>query len=151
MAEHATSVERTGRCLCGACVFTAKIAATESGELIVDACHCGMCRRWTGGPLMAVETVGEPSFHEGAPIGVFPSSEWAERGFCQQCGTALFYRLRAGGLVSLPAGLIDSLSPALFGREIFVEQQPDYYAFEGERPRMTEAEVIAAFSGAGNS
>lgn len=37
-----------GKCLCGAIA----IRASENNKM--DACHCGMCRRWRGGPLLAV-------------------------------------------------------------------------------------------------
>jgi len=43
-------IERRGRCLCGAVQFTVNTAANEIG-----ACHCKMCRRWCGGPLMAMD------------------------------------------------------------------------------------------------
>ena len=38
-----------GQCLCGAVKFTVKNISNK-----VDACHCGMCRRWGGGPLMVI-------------------------------------------------------------------------------------------------
>ena len=39
----------SGQCLCGAVTFTA-----EGVESHVHVCHCSMCRRWNGGPGMAV-------------------------------------------------------------------------------------------------
>ena len=46
--------DKTGRCLCGAVTFTAK-----GVERHVHACHCGMCRRWAGGPgfVLSAESV----------------------------------------------------------------------------------------------
>ncbi len=46
-------MERTGKCPCGSVSCTAK-----GLEPRLVACHCGMSRRWTGGPLMAV-SLGE--------------------------------------------------------------------------------------------
>ena len=37
-----------GHCLCGAVGFTSPDAKE------IGACHCGFCRRWGGGPLLAV-------------------------------------------------------------------------------------------------
>lgn len=37
-----------GHCLCSAVTFT----SPEAKE--IGACHCGVCRRWGGGPLLAV-------------------------------------------------------------------------------------------------
>ena len=42
-------MERTGGCLCGAIRYRATIDNPRFG-----ACHCPMCRKWTGGPLLNV-------------------------------------------------------------------------------------------------
>jgi len=42
-------IKGKGSCLCGAIRITAKNINNNVG-----ACHCGMCRKWGGGPLMAV-------------------------------------------------------------------------------------------------
>ncbi len=39
-----------GSCLCGAVSLS-----TTSMNHHVAACHCSMCRKWGGGPLLAVE------------------------------------------------------------------------------------------------
>ena len=77
----------TGKCLCGAVTFTA-----QDVENHIHACHCRMCRAWTGGPLLGA-TVGEITFTGEDHIKRYTSSEWAERGFCDQCGSTLFYHL----------------------------------------------------------
>jgi hypothetical protein len=79
--------ERRGACLCGAVRISVK-ASTKS----VGACHCSMCRKWGGGPLLAVECGHDVHFEGGDRISVFNSSDWAERGFCSRCGSHLFYR-----------------------------------------------------------
>ena len=38
----------TGKCLCGAVRFEA-----DNVETRIHSCHCGMCRSWSGGPLLA--------------------------------------------------------------------------------------------------
>ena len=43
-------MEAKGHCLCGACEFTIELKARH-----FDACHCSMCRRWGGSPVMAVK------------------------------------------------------------------------------------------------
>ncbi len=79
----------SGSCLCGATLITAKSISKNVG-----ACHCSMCRKWSGGPLMAVDCGTDVSFEGEENISVFKSSEWAERGFCNKCGSHLFYRLK---------------------------------------------------------
>jgi len=44
---------RTGRCLCGSVSFTATDIVHHH-----HACHCDMCRRWTGGPAFAAAVGG---------------------------------------------------------------------------------------------
>ncbi|MEO1040381.1 MAG: GFA family protein [Pseudomonadota bacterium] len=112
----------------------------------VDACHCDMCRRWCGGPGLAVFCQGAPEFEGEPPLGVYQSSEWAERLFCKTCGSSLFYRLIAKGDYVAYAGSLDLSDDARMTVEIFVDEQPGYYAFAGERKRMTGAEVFAEFA-----
>ncbi|NIT13149.1 MAG: GFA family protein, partial [Candidatus Dadabacteria bacterium] len=52
-----------------------------------------MCRKWCGGPLMAVNCGTDVTFEGEDNITVYDSSSWAERGFCSGCGSHLFYRL----------------------------------------------------------
>jgi hypothetical protein len=57
-----------------------------------DYCHCSMCRRAAGAPVVARLTVanGFFSWKSGAPA-VYRSSADAER-FCGECGTQLALR-----------------------------------------------------------
>lgn len=135
--------ERTGQCLCGA------VTVRATFEPHVGACHCGMCRRWGGGPLLAVDC-GDAAF-EGGEITRFRSSEWAERGFCAKCGTHLFYYLVPGKRYILPVGLFDEQAGLAFDGEIYIDAKPDFYAFAGERKRLTEAEFLASIGMGGES
>ena len=69
------------RCLCGVTRFEVQLRNHE-----VAACHCSMCRRQTGGPLMVID-IEDIHFVDQQYLSVFNSSEWAERGFCIVCGT----------------------------------------------------------------
>ncbi len=130
-----------GRCLCGAVRFTA-----TPGKIEMDACHCGMCRRWSAGPAM---TVGCSSLtiEDEAALGVYASSEWAERCFCKSCGSTLFWRMRDGSLIAVSAHAFDDPSRFPFEVEIYVDEKPSNYAFANPTRKMTGAEVIAAFAG----
>ena len=68
--------EGKGHCLCGSVKVNVKNLNQQTG-----ACHCDMCRRWGGGPLMAVDCGSEVTFEGDDQISVFDSSDWAERGF----------------------------------------------------------------------
>ncbi|WP_339900516.1 GFA family protein [Paraglaciecola polaris] len=58
----------------------------------MDACHCASCRKWSGGPLLAIDCGTDVSISPTDNITVYDSSQWAQRGFCRHCGTDLFYR-----------------------------------------------------------
>jgi hypothetical protein len=77
-----------GGCLCGAVRY--RISAEPHGA---DYCHCRMCRRAAGAPVVARLTVANAGFTwiTRAP-GVYRSSAEAERLFCPACGTQLALR-----------------------------------------------------------
>ena len=106
-----------------------------------------MCRKWGGGPLLAVDCGTDVSFDGKSHIKSYASSEWAERGFCSTCGTHLFYKLKQTGQHMMPADLFDNQADLNFDHQIFVDEQPSYYCFANETKNMTGAEVFAQFSG----
>lgn len=130
----------SGRCLCGAVRVN-----VETPESTVSACHCNMCRRWGGGPLLSVHSDGGVSFQGGEAIGVFASSEWAERGFCTRCGTHLFYRLKGSEQYGIPVGLLDGDAWRVT-EDIFVDEKPAYYELANDTRKLTGAEVFALYA-----
>ena len=135
------TIEAQGQCVCGAVRIEAKTMDTDVG-----ACHCGTCRRWGGGPLMAVDCGAEVSFTGQEHITVFNSSDWAERGFCAKCGTHLFYRIKANGQHIVPAGLFGDVESLVFDHQVFVDERPAYYQFANHTKDMTGAEVFAMYA-----
>lgn len=136
----ATELELKGRCLCGAVSFSVR---TENRN--VGACHCSMCRRWGGGPLLAVECGNDVRFDGIDSISIFNSSDWAERGFCSKCGTHLFYRLKREGRYAFPVGLFDGREEWIFAEQIFMDEKPPFYAFANKTKNLTGAEVFAQY------
>ncbi len=134
-------LELNGSCLCGAIRVTATGASKHVG-----ACHCGMCRKWGGGPVMAIDCGTGVSFEGEKHVGIFDSSAWAQRGFCKICGSHLFYRLRESGQYFVPAGLFGDGEAFIFDHQVFVDERPAYYAFANETKDMTGAEVFAKFA-----
>ncbi len=137
----ATASGGKGRCLCGQVKVSAPGMSTG-----VAACHCSMCRRWSGGPLLAVECGTEVSFEGEEHIGVYDSSAWAERGFCRNCGTHLFYRLKDGKQYIMPVGLFDDAEGLVLEAQIFIDEKPAYYRFADKTHDMTGAEVFAKYA-----
>lgn len=131
----------TAKCLCGQIGITVKSLPTEAG-----VCHCTMCRAWSCGPFMAIDCGTEVEFTGKDNIASFASSQWAERGFCNHCGTHLFYRLNQTGQYMMSAGLFDAQHTFNFDHQIFIEEKPDYYCFANDTKNMTGEEVFAQFS-----
>ena len=132
--------EGKGRCLCGAVKFTAKNMKNN-----VDACHCGMCRRWGGGPLMVVGCGTEVAFEGEENITVYSSSAWAERGFCKKCGSHIFYRFKEINEHEIPVGLFENQDSFKFDLQVYIDRKPSFYSFANKTNEMTEVEVIERF------
>ena len=76
-----------GGCLCGAVRYTA-------GDLI-DAgyCHCRMCQRSSGAPVLAWVSFPLDSFaYQKGPPSIYRSSANGHREFCGDCGTQIAFR-----------------------------------------------------------
>ena len=134
------AAERRGQCLCGIVRITARRASGSAG-----ACHCKMCRRWSGGPLLAVDCGTEVAFEGEDEVKVFDSSPWADRGFCGRCGSHLFYRLKETGQLMVPAGIFENEEGLIFDHQVFIDEKPDFYDFSNETQNMTGAEIAAQF------
>ncbi|MCB1662125.1 MAG: GFA family protein [Pseudomonadales bacterium] len=131
-----------GKCLCGSIELEVELSNTE-----VAACHCSMCRTWSGGPMLVIDSGELKKISNESGITRYPSSEWAERGFCTTCGTHLFYFLKPNNQYHFPAGLLDAESAYNFSHQIFIDEKPEYYQFSNETKNLTGEEVFAQFSG----
>ena len=130
----------SGRCLCGAVTVCATVT-----NPIVRACHCDMCRRHGSSMFMSLATDPGSIVIEG-PAKSFRSSEWAERGFCETCGSTLWYGTIADGARHISAGLFENAGDAPLKLEFFADACPDGYALAGDHRKMTTKETIAMFA-----
>ena len=97
---------------------------------------------------MAVEFTG--GYEIEGPVRWFTSSDWAERGSCERCGSALFWRMRDGSHCSAAVGAFDE--PSAFDAiesHLFIDHKAPHYDFADKAPRLTAAEVIAKYTGEG--
>ncbi len=130
---------RTGSCLCGAVKFEVTVPEPK-----FSICHCAMCRKLSGGPLMSVHSEGDIRFSEEKGMTWYRSSDWAERGFCGKCGTSLFWRLADPKTPMLEISLeaLDDIEDITLERHIYIDSKPDRYEFKDDKPRITEAELL---------
>ena len=78
----------TGSCLCGAVRFRA-----PAPTLWCAHCHCTMCQRAHGAAFVTwVGVVASEVTIDDDRLTWFASSDKAERGFCRDCGSTLFFR-----------------------------------------------------------
>ena len=126
-----------GHCLCG------KVGITLHGvKPEVEVCQCSMCRRWGGAFYSALS--GESFEISGEQrIAIYRSSEWAERAFCKDCGSNLWYRFLPTGNRSFLAGLFEAAANYPIEREIFADEAASWCKLAGDHPRLTGAEVVA--------
>ncbi len=135
----AQDVRLTGRCLCGAVRFT----GTTSQPQVV-ACHCSMCRRWSSGPYFEV-SCQKVAFEGEDSITKIRSSDWAERAFCNRCGSNLFYHLIDSDEFQMAAGLLDDQSDLQLSLQVFIDEKPPFYTLAEKTVTMTAAEVYATY------
>ena len=133
-------IERLGKCLCGAVRITARNAGNSVG-----ACHCNMCRRWSGGPLLAIDCRTDVSVEGAENVLVYDSSAWAERGFCRKCGSHLFYRIKENGQHFIPVGIFGSDENLVFNSQVFIDEKPSFYSFSNKTHDMTGSPIFAKY------
>lgn len=140
------NLDREGGCLCGAVRFKARLTATTFG-----ACHCPMCRRWTGSALLGITVpAGNVEWQGTGHIARRQSSGWAERAWCRDCGSHLWFRVTAdgpyAGNVELPIGLFDDANGLTLSNEIYIDMKPDSFALAGtDRQVLTRAQCVEKF------
>jgi hypothetical protein len=77
-----------GGCLCGGVRYRISAAPRHAGY-----CHCRMCQRASGAPVVAWLTLASDAFAwTKGEAAVYRSSQQAERLFCPTCGTQLAFR-----------------------------------------------------------
>jgi hypothetical protein len=124
--------------------------AARALEPEMAACHCRMCQRWGGTCFISAMAPADAVTWTGAEhVTTYPSSDWAERGFCARCGSHLFYRAKRSGAWEIPVGLFDADPGVKLAFEIYADRASPAYALAGDRPRLTEAESIARYTGDG--
>jgi len=120
-----------GTCLCGAVTYDVNGPLRD-----VIECHCETCRRmsgglWHGSAAMADDI--EIHDQEGA-LTWYRSSKQAQRGFCNTCGSTLFYRRDGGDRISIAAGSLNKPTGIKIGVRIFTDSAADYGTWQSDVP-----------------
>ncbi len=118
--------EHKGSCLCGAVKF--KVA----GELPdADACHCTLCRKQSGHVWASTDVPASAlTIHGEEHIRWYQSSEKVRRGFCETCGSSLFWDPVHHDKIAVAMGAFDGPTGAKLWSHIFVADKGDYYKID---------------------
>ncbi len=113
----------TGGCQCGAVRYRTDVMLDNA-----HLCHCRMCQKAVGNIFAALVATPNASltWTRGQPS-IFKSSDHAERGFCSQCGTPLFYNSLDNERINLTMGSLDNPNQFPPGGEVGVEAKVDWF------------------------
>jgi len=116
----------TGGCACGG------VRYEVHGPLrSVIACHCEQCRR-TSGHFVAATACRRKFFTltQDASLQWYSAKPGYRRGFCNLCGSSLFFEETDGERVSIAAGSLDAPQGLTIAAHIFTAEAGDYYAID---------------------
>ena len=109
-----------GGCHCGAIRFRATGPLRQ-----ILMCHCSDCLKITGTSWGATAVHQDDfSYLTEARPRWYRSSEWAERGFCETCGSQMLYRRDDAPLVSIAPGALDNSDGLTVSGQIFADSHP---------------------------
>ena len=76
---------------------------------------------------------------------VFPSSDWATRGFCATCGSNIYYHAPQFGGPSVALGSLDDTDGLDVRVQFFIDRKPHGFALANNTKVLTEAEIEAMY------
>lgn len=129
-------VKYVGGCLCDRLRYEIKAAPIDAGY-----CHCRLCQRSAGAPVLAWATFPMPAFtySQGEPC-VYLSSPHHQREFCGICGTQIAFRkLESTSTVDITIASLDA--PVLLKPEyhIWAQSQISWFDTVDHLPRYQDA------------
>ncbi|MDH3660026.1 MAG: GFA family protein [Alphaproteobacteria bacterium] len=126
--------EKHGSCLCGA----VRYRVTGPMRQVV-ACHCGQCRKQTG-HYLAATGVRMKYFEmvEERALKWYRASDLAQRGFCGECGSTLFWRPDSADRIAIAAGSLDGETGLATAAHIFVADKGDYDQLDDDLPQYDQ-------------
>lgn len=125
-----------GACLCGEVTFD-----YQPPSLWCAHCHCSLCQRAHGAPVVTWVGVSQEGFTltAGSSLRWYRSSADSERGFCADCGSTLFFRSeRWPGEVHIVRTNIDGDIDTEPSVHVHCESRARWFAFEDSLPRQDD-------------
>ena len=125
------TTKASGACLCGG------VAYEVDGPLSdVSYCHCSQCRK-TSGHYVAATSCRREDLTVTVDDGLrwFQSSPEAERGFCERCGSSLFWSFKDAPTMNIMPGSLETTAGLKAYVHIFVADAADYYTIDDGLPQ----------------
>lgn len=124
-----------GSCHCGAVAFE---AIGPMREIIV--CHCTDCLKLAGYSWAATTVQKDRfAFRRGADnVRWYQSSDFAERGFCENCHAQLFYRQTARDTISISPGMLDNFEGLYTSGQIYRASLPEACILSADAPDLDD-------------
>ncbi len=118
-----------GSCLCGDITFE-----TEAEPQGASMCHCGQCRKQSGG-IWSSAHVADNDLTITGDVHWFEASQTAKRGSCPRCGSYLFWKAHDEDTISFALGAVDGPTGLELTKHIFVRDKGDYYTIADDVPQ----------------
>ncbi len=125
-----------GGCLCGAVRYRSTTPPVR-GVL----CHCSMCRKHSGAPVLAFVHFPLESFRwlRGRPTR-HQSSKFAQRGFCSTCGSTItMHEEVLRDRVQVTVGSLDEPSRVRMDDHVWTEDQISWFEVKDQLPRFRQS------------
>jgi hypothetical protein len=132
----------SGSCMCG-CV---RYEACGKFRDIVG-CHCTECRKSSGHYSAATSVRPDDiKFLNSAGLAWYRSSALAQRGFCRECGSTLFWKPDSGDRLSIFVGTVDGAIDFPLSAHIYLAEKGSYYEItdDAEQHLTTGADLSLA-------
>ncbi|MGD9500881.1 MAG: GFA family protein [Methyloceanibacter sp.] len=119
-----------GGCFCGAVRY-----AADGYPLRVMHCHCTICRRTSGAPVVTWITFPVAGFRwtKGTPTGL-KSTANATRNFCSKCGSHMAFTIDGAKELDITVGTLDNPLAAAPGYHIFNDTRLAWFKLEDGLP-----------------
>ncbi|MEM7426288.1 MAG: GFA family protein [Pseudomonadota bacterium] len=126
-----------GGCLCGAVLYE-----IEGPLRSVVGCHCVQCRKTSGHHVAATQGDADKlRITGGERLTWYRSSPEAERGFCADCGSNLFWRRIGNPMISIFAGTLQDGHGLTMECHIHADTPGAHYVISDGLPQIDQSEL----------
>ncbi len=117
-----------GSCMCGSVTY--EFDGALDG---VVCCHCTQCRKQTGHHFATVEAdKNRFRLTNDSSLTWYQASPIARRGFCNNCGSSLFWDMFDAPKIDILAGSVDGSLGVGVKAHVHVSEKGDYYELAGD-------------------